>query len=51
MKKRTDRSFPANSRNAVAVIEKLLKKQLSEVSANDIQILAPIYKGPAELMF
>ena len=49
MKKRADRNFfPANSRNAVAVIEKIVEKAIERgFTANDIQILAPIYKGPA----
>lgn len=49
MKKRVDRNFfPANSRNAVAVIEKIVEKAIEKgFTANDIQILAPIYRGPA----
>lgn len=49
LKKRVDRNFfPANSQNAVTVIEKIVEKALERgFTANDIQILAPIYKGPA----
>jgi len=49
LKKRVDRNFfPANSQNAVTVIEKIVEKAIERgFTANDIQILAPIYKGPA----
>src|SRR5699024_853078 len=36
-----------NSRNAVVVFEKIVEKAIERgFTANDIQILAPIYKGP-----
>src|SRR5690625_2111471 len=49
LKKRVDRNFfPANSQNAVTVIEKIVEKAIERgFTASDIQILAPIYKGPA----
>ena len=49
MEKHVDRNFfPANSRNAVAVIEKIVGKAIERgFTANDIQVLAPIYRGPA----
>lgn len=49
LKKRADRNFfPANSQNAVTVIEKIVEKAIEKgFTANDIQILAPIYRGPA----
>src|SRR5690625_1037047 len=49
LKKRVDRNFfPANAQNAVTVIEKIVEKAIERgFTANDIQILAPIYKGPA----
>src|SRR5690625_1356381 len=49
LKKRVDRNFfPTNSQNAVTVIEKIVEKAIERgFTANDIQILAPIYKGPA----
>lgn len=47
--KKKDRNFfPANASNTVLVIEKIVEKAIERgFTANDIQILAPIYKGPA----
>ena len=49
LEKKSDRNFfPANASNAVLVIEKIVEKAIERgFTANDIQILAPIYKGPA----
>lgn len=49
LEKKKDRNFfPANANNAVLVIEKIVEKAIERgFTANDIQILAPIYKGPA----
>ena len=49
LKKKRDRNFfPATSNTAVSVIEKIVEKAIEKgFTANDIQILAPMYKGPA----
>lgn len=49
MEKKKDRNFfPARSNNAVTVIEKIVEKAIERgYTAEDIQILAPMYKGPA----
>lgn len=47
-KKRDRNFFPAQSNNAVAVIEKIVAKAIERgYTAEDIQILAPMYRGPA----
>lgn len=49
LERKKDRNFfPARSNNAVAVIEKIVEKAIErDYTAEDIQILAPMYKGPA----
>lgn len=49
LKKKGDRNFfPATSNTAVPVIEKIVEKAIEKgFTANDIQVLAPMYKGPA----
>jgi exodeoxyribonuclease V alpha subunit len=47
--RKKDRNFfPARSNNAVAVIEQIVSKAIERgYTADDIQILAPMYRGPA----
>lgn len=49
MEKKKDRNFfPANSNTAVTLIEKIIEKAIERgYTSNDIQVLAPMYKGPA----
>lgn len=49
LERKKDRNFfPARSNNAVAVIEKIVEKAIERgYTSEDIQILAPMYKGPA----
>lgn len=49
MERKKDRNFfPANSSTAVLLIEKIVEKAIERgYTANEIQILAPMYKGPA----
>lgn len=49
MERKKDRNFfPATSNSAVPLIEKIVEKAIErDYTANDIQVLAPMYKGPA----
>lgn len=49
MDKKRDRNFfPANTNTAVTIIEKIVEKAIERgYTADDIQILAPMYRGPA----
>ncbi len=49
LEKKKDRNFfPARSNNAVAVIETIVAKAIERgYTSEDIQILAPMYRGPA----
>lgn len=49
MEKKKDRNFfPANSNTAVTLIKKIIEKAIERgYTSNDIQVLAPMYKGPA----
>lgn len=49
LQKKSDRNFfPARSNNAVLVIEKIVEMAIQRgYTANDIQVLAPMYRGPA----
>ncbi len=49
MDKKKDRNFfPARSNNAVAVIETIVEKAIERgYTSEDIQVLAPMYRGPA----
>lgn len=49
LERKKDRNFfPARSNNAVAVIEQIVSKAIERgYTADDLQILAPMYRGPA----
>ena len=47
-KKRDRNFFPANTNTAVTIIEKIVEKAIERgYTADNIQILAPMYRGPA----
>jgi len=49
LEKKKDRNFfPSRTNDAVTVVEKIIKMAIKRgYTANEIQVLAPIYKGPA----
>lgn len=49
LEKKKDRNFfPARSQSVVPIIETIVEKAIEKgYTANDIQVLAPMYKGPA----